>query len=106
MICLTPGLFVRVVEYPNGPMPRPLHSGFSQDTAYRVLGLYNPSETSEGYFVISNDRDEVWYISQRHFRTVALLPESTAFRAPLASMPSNELTNGGSANNALWVCAQ
>jgi hypothetical protein len=83
MICLEPGLYVRVVEYPNGPHPQPLASGFSETNAYRVVGLYNPAETSEGYFILSNDRDETWYISQRHFRTVALLPACAMLRITL-----------------------
>lgn len=83
MICIEPELYVRVVEYGNGPYPRPLVSGFSEAIAYRVRGLYNPSETSEGYFILSNDRDKTWYISQRHFRTVALMPGNTMLRMPL-----------------------
>jgi hypothetical protein len=83
MICIEPGLYVRVVEYLNGPHPRPLTSGFSEANAYRVMGLYNPAETSEGYFILSNDRDETWYISQRHFRTVAIMPRTLLLRMPL-----------------------
>ncbi len=83
MICIEPGLYVRVVEYLNGPHPRPLASGFSESNAYRVMGLYNPAETSEGYFILSNDRDEIWYISQRHFRTVAIMSNTSLLRVPL-----------------------
>lgn len=55
-------------ERPNAPCPRPLSSGFSPDRAYRVLGLHCPSETSEAYFILCNDRNEVWFISNQHFR--------------------------------------
>lgn len=79
MIMLEPGLFVRVQEMPNGPTPRPLESGFSIDTAYRVLGMFNASESSEAFFILSNDRAEVWFVSNRHFRTVAIKPESYVF---------------------------
>ena len=61
-------------------MPRPLDSGFSTASAYRVLGLHAPSETGEAYFILSNDRDEVWFVSNRHFRTYALVPGTTALR--------------------------
>lgn len=47
---------------------------------YRALGLYNPSETSDAYFVLSNDRDEIWFICNRHLRTVGLIPQETRLR--------------------------
>ena len=74
MIFFEPGLYLRVEELDNGPKPYPLQSGFSMGVAYRALGLYNPSETSDAYFVLSNDRDEIWFICNRHLRTIALLP--------------------------------
>ena len=51
--------------------------------AYRALGLYNPSETSDAYFVLSNDRDEIWFICNRHVRAYALLPDERAFALPI-----------------------
>lgn len=74
------GLYLRVQEMENGPKPLPLQSGFSLGRAYRALGLYNPSETSDAYFVLSNDRNEVWFICNRHLRTYALMPEEKNFR--------------------------
>jgi hypothetical protein len=59
---------VQESERPNAPVPRPLVSGFSPAKAYRVLGLHCPSETSEAYFILCNDRNEVWFISNQHFR--------------------------------------
>ena len=59
---------VHEFEGPNAPCPKPLASGFSPEKAYRVLGLHCPSETSEAYFVLCNDRGELWFISNRHFR--------------------------------------
>ena len=76
MTLIEPGLYVRVQELVNGPKPLPLLSGFSTGCAYRALGLYNPSETSDAYFVLSNDRDEVWFICNRHLRTYGLLPRA------------------------------
>lgn len=86
LIALENGLYLRVQELPNGPKPFPLQSGFSQDIAYRALGLFNPSETSDAYFILSNDRDEVWFICNRHLRTVALAASNSALRVPLASL--------------------
>ena len=86
MIALENGLYLRVQELPNGPKPFPLQSGFSPETAYRAIGLFNPSETSDAYFILSNDRDEVWFICNRHLRTVALAANNSAMRVPLASL--------------------
>ena len=80
MIFFEPGLYLRVEELENGPKPFPLQSGFSLSYAYRALGLYNPSETSDAYFVLSNDRDEIWFICNRHLRTIGLLPHEQRLR--------------------------
>lgn len=80
MTSLESGLYVRIEELENGPKPFPLVSGFSASHAYRALGLYNPSETSDAYFVLSNDRDEIWFICNRHVRTYSLLPDELALR--------------------------
>ena len=79
MTPLEPGLYVRIEELDGGPKPFTLTSGFSIGQAYRALGLYNPSETSDAYFVLSNDRDEIWFICNRHVRAYALLPDERAF---------------------------
>jgi hypothetical protein len=85
MISIADSLFVVVKEMggERAPRPLPLSSGFSEQVAYRVLGVHSPSETGEAYFILSNDRDEVWFISNRHFRTWELRPETTALRLPL-----------------------
>ena len=91
MIFFEPGLYLRVQELENGPKPFPLQNGFSLSRAYRALGLYNPSETSDAYFVLSNDRDEIWFICNRHLRTIGLLPQEQRLRIvnlPLAKTRS------------------
>lgn len=87
MHLLEPGLYLRVQELANGPRPLPLSSGFSVARAYRALGIYNPSETSDAYFVLSNDRDEIWWICNRHLRSHALLPQALELRLPI-SLPA------------------
>ncbi|MGD9945316.1 MAG: hypothetical protein AB7L76_10160 [Burkholderiaceae bacterium] len=72
MIHIESGVYVRVQELDPGPMPRPLQSGFSERNAYRVLGIYSASESAECYLILSNDRDELWFVSNRHFRIVGL----------------------------------
>ncbi|WP_262385461.1 hypothetical protein [Duffyella gerundensis] len=83
MLWIEQGLYLRVEELTNGPRPLPLLSGFNRDTAYRALGCFNPSETSDAYYILSNDRDEIWFICNRHLRTAFLAPASDAFRLAL-----------------------
>jgi hypothetical protein len=83
MLTMDNRLYLRVVQLPKGPHPLPLDSGFNTDTAYRALGLFNPSETSDAYFIFSNDRDETWFICNRHLRTVGLIDGGMALRLPL-----------------------
>ena len=91
MLWLEQGLYLSVEEMENGPRPLPLQSGFNMGTAYRALGCFNPSETSDAYYLLSNDRNEIWFICNRHLRTVCLAAALTDFRMPL---PPNE-GNGG-----------
>ena len=84
MIAFEPSLYVRMEQLASGPRPLPLSSGFNDATAYRLLGLYTPSETAEAYLILSNDRDEIWFISNRHVRVVGLNPSSLALRTSLA----------------------
>ncbi len=93
MIFLEPGLYLRVEEMEGGPKPLPLNSGFSMRRAYRALGLYSPSETSEAYFVLSNDRNEVWFICNRHFRTYALIPTENRFYFTIKNLSSKAHVN-------------
>ncbi len=83
-ICVEAGLYVRIEEMADGPMPRPLSSGFSTNAAYRVLGMESFSESSETFLMLSNDRDEIWFVSNRHVRTCGLRPEETRLRYSVA----------------------
>jgi hypothetical protein len=85
MICIESGLYVRIaqLEGARAPVPLPLSSGFNSDTAYRVLGAFSPSETSEAYLVLSNDEDELWFISNRHCRSWKVLPTNSETRLPM-----------------------
>lgn len=83
MITLETGLYLRVQELADGPKPFPLQSGFSMQRAYRALGMFNPSETSDAFFILANDKDEIWFICNRHLRAVGLSPEPRDLRRPL-----------------------
>jgi hypothetical protein len=86
-IYVTGELWVIVCQFegPRAPRPLPLESGFSEKTQYKVLGVHSPSETSEAYFVLCNDRDEVWFISNRHFRVA----DGELFRKPVSEQIGN-----------------
>lgn len=86
MLTIVDGLYIRIQELPNGPSPLPLKNGFNLSTAYRALGMFNPSETSDAYFILSNDRNEIWFICNRHVRTVVLYNNKTDLRIPLANI--------------------
>lgn len=92
MLAFNKDLFVRIheVEGPRAPLPRPLESGFSVNRLYRVLGIYSPSETAEAYFILPNDRHELWFISQRHVR-FGVLEETEAPHLPLPAHAPLEL---------------
>ena len=77
------GLYLTIRECHQAPNPGPLESGFSLDRAYRATGVYNASETSEAYFILINDRNEVWFISNRHLRFYCIDAESSVGWFPL-----------------------
>jgi hypothetical protein len=85
MVSIVDALFVVVNQMAGerAPRPLPLSSGFSEGMAYRILGLHSPSETGEAYLILSNDRDEIWFVSNRHFRTWDLRQDTNALRLPL-----------------------
>jgi len=79
-----PRLYVEIVPLENGrpPVPHPVRDGgFDPAYAYKVLGLYNPSETSECYLMLANLSREIWFIPQRHTRAYKLL-DGDAFFIP------------------------
>jgi len=75
-ITFEPNLYVQIVELNDGPAPLPLENGFNTTRAYRVLGLYTPSETGEAYLILPNDREEMWFISNRHIRIKGIFSET------------------------------
>ncbi len=75
-------LYVEIVPLENGhsPHPHPIRDGkFNTDFVYKVLGVYNPSETSECYFMLANTAREIWFISQRHTRAFGLFESNEMF---------------------------
>ena len=80
-------LYVEIVPLENDhpPRPHPIREGkFDPAYVYKVLGLYNPSETSECYLMLVNNQREIWFIPQRHTRAFKLI-ESDEFFLPKKS---------------------
>ena len=76
-----PDLFVEIHPFrgEHEPHPTPVEGGFSDAFIYRVLGIYNPSETSECYFMLANPQRQIWFISQRHLRAFGLIDGEELF---------------------------
>ena len=69
-------LFIEIVPLENGhaPHPHPIKDGrFDPAYVYKVLGVYNPSETSECYLMLANTAREIWFIPQRHVRAFGVI---------------------------------
>lgn len=93
MIYIQNGLYVVISQLKNPVAPPfPLSSGFSENTAYLALGAFSISETGEAYLIMSNDRDELWFISNRHVRSYKYQPGATEFRIAL---PEKAAASGG-----------
>jgi len=75
-------LFVEIVSLQTGVIPRPHpveDARFDAGLIYKVLGMYNASETSECYFILANPQRQIWFIPQRHLRAFALLDSDEFF---------------------------
>ncbi len=97
---ITDRLFVEIHPLETAgqiPRPHPVDDAhFDPRLIYKVLGMYNPSETSECYFVLANPQRQIWFIPQRHLRAFALLDSDEFF---LTAEQVNEMKamNGASA---------
>jgi len=80
-------------EGPHQPHPHPVDDGhFDPRYVYKVLGMYNPSETSECYFVLSNPQRQIWFIPQRHLLAYRLI-DSDEFFLLKSSLDSKAAAN-------------
>ena len=86
-----PRLYVEIHPFdgPHPPHPHPIDEGhFDPNCVYKVLGVYNPSETSECYFMLANPEREIWFIPQRHVRAYRLI-QSDEFWLPVSATPAS-----------------
>lgn len=75
-------LFVEIHPFEGArqPHPHPIRDGnFDPRYVYKVLGMYNPSETSECYFVLANPQRQIWFIPQRHLLAYRLMDSDELF---------------------------
>src|SRR5438132_1034792 len=75
-------LYVEIVPLESGtvPHPHPIDEGRCDPAlVYKVLGVYNPSETSECYLMLANPQREIWFIPQRHVRAYKLIDSDEFF---------------------------
>jgi hypothetical protein len=87
-------LFVEIhpLEAERVPRPHPLEDAhFDPAYIYKVLGMYNPSETSECYFALANTKREIWFIPQRHLLAYKLI-DSDEFFLPKATPSDSNVT--------------
>lgn len=80
---INPRLYVEIVPLDGqfSPKPHPVDdAGFDPKCLYKVLGMYNPSETSEAYFVLANLERQIWFISNRHLRAAGLFDGDELWR--------------------------
>jgi hypothetical protein len=91
-------LFVEIhpLEAERVPRPHPIEDAhFDPAYIYKVLGVYNPSETSECYFTLANTKREIWFIPQRHLLAYKLI-DSDEFFLPKATPSDATPTSGNS----------
>ena len=75
-------LFVEIHPFEAGQIPHPhpvTEAKFDPSLIYKVLGMYNASETSECYFVLVNPQRQIWFIPQRHLLAFGLLDSNEFF---------------------------
>ena len=85
-------LYVEIFPFdgPRSPHPHPIDdAGFDPRYVYKVLGMYNPSETSECYFVLANPQRQIWFIPQRHLRAYKLIDSDEFFIRKAAEAPEH-----------------
>lgn len=61
-------VIIEQLEGERAPRPLPLSNGFSRGKIYQVLGIYTASESAEALFILANDSNQIWFISNRHLR--------------------------------------
>jgi len=68
MVSISHPFYIKIKQMQGtfAPIPYPDTAGFIENKEYFVLGIYSASETSEGYLILINENNQIWYISHRH----------------------------------------
>lgn len=85
-------LYVEIFPFdgPRSPHPHPIEDAhFDPRYVYKVLGMFNPSETSECYFVLANPDRQIWFIPQRHLRAYKLIDSDEFFLPHADAIPES-----------------
>ena len=103
---INPCLYVEIHPFdgPYSPHPHPIqHGRFDPRYVYKVLGTYNPSETSECYFALANPDRQIWFIPQRHLLAYKLIDSDEFFldKADLEQRPAGSAGRRGAAEPAV-----
>jgi hypothetical protein len=75
-------LYVEIHPLAAGQIPHPHpidEAKFDPAYVYKVLGMYNPSETSECFMVLANTQRQIWFIPQRHLLAFGLVDSDEMF---------------------------
>ncbi len=95
---IDPRLYVEIHPFdgPRSPHPHPIDDAhFDQDYVYKVLGMYNPSETSECYFVLANPQRQIWFIPQRHLLAYRMIDSDEFFLPKSHVRRTQKIQHGG-----------
>jgi len=69
-------LYVQIVPH-QGERPMQLdpviEGRFDAGYVYKVLGMQNPSGSSEAYFALANLQGQIWFVPQRSVRAYGLI---------------------------------
>jgi hypothetical protein len=99
---INPRLYVEIHPYegPHQPHPHPVTEGkFDPALVYKVLGTYNPSETSECYMILCNPQRQIWFIPQRHLLAYRLMDSDEFFLPKTDRQPvTNQRTSARTAS--------
>jgi hypothetical protein len=88
-------LYVELHPLKSGQIPHPepvSEAHFDPALVYKVLGMYNPSETSECYMILANPNRQIWFIPQRHLLAFGLVDSDEFF---LSKDQANVLRRNG-----------
>ena len=84
MTSLEPGVFERKGELDMGIRKFSLSNDLLTGRASHALSLFDWSETSDAYFVLSNGHDETWLICNRNVCAYAFLQHKRTFVLPIS----------------------